>query len=233
LVFVLGWHTLHPYTIPFATFLGSLITLLAVYWIAKRSGDGQTMSLILTGIALSTLLLAIQGTITYALRDQWQLIQTITEWEAGTTTDRGWIHVHMQLPLTIVGLFISFFYREELDLLAFGDEEAKNLGMEAPRVRWHLFLAVALLSAGSIATVGIIGFFGLILPHVIRQLIGPSNKTLIPLSIFGGAATLLSLDFLLRITKLEMISIGNISAIFGGLFFLSLLLRGKRKGYNA
>lgn len=232
LVFVFGWHAIHPYTIPFASFSGSLITLVGVYLIAKRCNEAGTTSLILTGIALSTLLLAIQGAITYALRDQWQLIQTITEWEAGTTTDRSWTHVHMQLPLTIVGLLVALYYRKELDILAFGDEEAKNLGVEVTVIRWRLFLSVALLTGGAIASVGIIGFFGLVLPHVIRQLHGPSNKELIPLSILGGAVMLLSLDLLLRLTHIHAFSIGNVSAIFGGLFFLVLLLRGKkREGY--
>ena len=227
-MFVLGLHQTHPWSVPFAAFTGALATLLFVYLIAKRFGSGETTTLILTGIALSTLLIALQGAITYALRNKWQLIQTITEWEAGTTTDRSWSHVHLQLPLTLVGLFLALYYLIELDILALGEEEAKNLGIETKKVRFRLFVSVALLTGGAIAAVGVISFFGLVLPHLIRYLWGPANKTLIPLCILGGSITLMLLDLLLRLLPSHPFSIGNVSAILGGIFFLALLL-GKRE----
>ncbi len=223
LAFMLEWHLRHPYAVSAAAVAGCLVTLLIIYLLACRGASMNT--LILTGIAFSTLLIAIQGAITYALRDQWQLIQALTEWEAGSSADRTWQHVHMQLPLAIIGLIGCWYYRKELDILALGEEEARNLGIEVDKVRWRLFLFVALLTGGAVATMGIIAFFGLVLPHVGRQIQGPDNKRLIPLCIFGGATALLSLDLILRIFSIRAFSIGNVSAILGGIFFLILLFR--------
>lgn len=221
IVFVLGWQSTHPYLIPAAAVSGCLLALLSVYFL-NLSHNGLS-NLILTGIALSTLLVAVQGTILYALRDQWQLIQTLTEWEAGSTTDRSWEHVHMQLPLAIVGLLGCLAYRRELDILALGDEEAKNLGVEVEKVRWRLFFCVALLTGGAVAAVGIVAFFGLVLPHVVRSIQGPDNRRLIPACILAGSIALAAMDLLIRIFAIRIFSIGNVSAILGAFFFVILL----------
>lgn len=228
LAFIMGWQRYHPYSVPLCAFGGCLFTLLFVYMLSRRNGEVQMTTLILTGIAVSTLFLAIQGAITYAFRDQWQLIQTITEWHAGSTTDRSWKHVHMQLPLTIVGLLGCKTYAKEMNILALGEEEAKNLGVEVEKVRWRLFLCVALLTGGSIAAVGIIAFFGLVLPHLLRKISGPDNSLLIPLNIIAGGSTLMALDVTLRLFEIHAFSIGNISAILGGIFFLILLFNVRK-----
>lgn len=227
-IFIAEWHVTYPFSLPIAAFGGCLGTLFLVYFLARKEGQVSMAKLILTGIAISTLFLAIQGAILYALRDNWQLIQMISEWEAGSTTDRSWKQVHMQLPLTIVGLIGCWQYRQELNLLALGDEEALNLGVDVPKVRLHLFIHVALLTGGALAAVGVIAFFGLVLPHVLRQIKGPDYLRLIPLCILGGAGFLALMDLLLRIFDIHSLSIGNVSAILGGIFFLSLLL-GRRQ----
>ena len=228
-VFILGWQIAHPYTIPLAAFSGCLLALLGIYLLSRQVGGMQMTSLLLTGIAISTLLLAIQDALTYALRDRWQLIQALTEWEAGSTADRTWQHVHMQLPLTLVGLLGCLHYMREIDILALGDEEAKNLGVEVEKVRWRLFLCVALLTGGAIAAVGVIAFFGLILPHVIRKLVGPLNSRLIPLCVLSGSTVLICLDLFLRLLKIQVFSIGNVSAILGAFFFLIILFEERNK----
>jgi iron complex transport system permease protein len=228
LVFILNLRFSHPYALPLAAFIGCFLTLCLVYSLSHWQEGRQLTNLILTGIAISTLLIAIQGLLLYALRDRWQLIQTITEWEAGSTIDRSWQHVHMQLPLTLVGLWGCWVYREELNILALGEEEAKNLGVDVQRVRWRLFLCISLLTGGALAAVGMIAFFGLVLPHIIRRLQGPDHLFLIPLCLVAGAAVLTLLDFCLRFFELHDVSIGNLSAIIGGLFFLFLLFRPQK-----
>lgn len=228
LVFVLKWNFHYPFAIPLAAFAGSLFTLLFVYSLSKSGGVVNIQTLILTGIAVSSLLFAIQSAIFYALRDQWALIQTLTEWEAGSTFDKGWQHVHMQLPLTLVGLYSCWHYRHEIDIMALGDEEAKNLGVEVDKVRWRLFLSVALLTGGALAAVGMVAFFGLVLPHLVRTLLhhmqGAAHQ-LIPLCILLGATAFAGMDFSLRFFEIYTLSIGTISAILGGFFFL-VLMRG-------
>ncbi len=231
LVFIYELRYPYPYMLPFAACIGSLMTLLLVYSIWRWQTGKELTHLILTGIAVSTLMIAIQGLLLYALRDRWQLIQTITEWEAGSTIDRSWQHVHMQLPLTLVGLFGCLFYREELNILALGDEEAANLGVDVNRVRWRLFLCISLLTGGALAAVGMIAFYGLILPHIFRKLHGQDHYYLIPLCILGGASILTTIDTLLRFFTIYDVSIGNLSAVLGGIFFLCLLLRTKNRQF--
>lgn len=226
-VFLLGWHY-YPYAISLAAVIGCLLTLVLIYSMAYDRQGTSPATLILAGIALSTLLLAFQNSILYALRDHWELVQIITEWEAGSTTDRNWSHVHMQLPLTLIGLFVCWAYRKEIDMLALGEDDAKNLGVEVNKVRWRLFLSISLLIGGTIASIGIIAFFGLVLPHVLRYLQGSSAQKLIPASILCGAAALTSFDLLLRLSPVRFFSIGNISSILGGIFFIFLLFGTRR-----
>lgn len=228
LVFIFNLRSSYPYAVPLAAFLGCFATLCLVYGLSRKQEGKQLSNLILTGIAISTLLISIQGFLLYALRDHWQLIQTITEWESGSTIDRTWRHVHMQMPLALVGLWGCWTYREELNILALGEEEASNLGVDVPRVRWRLFLCISLLMGGVLAAVGMIAFFGLILPHIIRRLQGPDHLFLIPLCLVAGAAALTFLDSSLRLFELHNVSIGNLSAIIGGFFFLFLLFRPQK-----
>lgn len=227
MVFVFEWHLHHPFTIPLAAFIGSLLTLFLVYALSHSQGKVQIHTLILTGIAISSLLIAIQASIIYAMRDHWTLIQSLTEWEVGSTVDRDWKHVHMQLPLTLIGLYGCWFYHGEIDILSLGEDEAKNLGVDVDKVRWRLFLCVALLTGGAIAAVGIVAFFGLVLPHLVRYVQGPASHRLIPLCIIIGSVAFAGMDLLLRLLEIHALSIGNVSAILGGISFL-ILLRGSR-----
>lgn len=231
IAFVFGWQLEYPYIIPVAAVSGCLLVLLLIFFLTRNFSEMSLTPLVLTGIALSTLLIAIQGAILYALRDNWQLIQTLTEWEAGSTIDRSWKHVHMQLPLTIIGLTGCWIYRQELNILTLGEEEARNLGVEVKQVRWRLFLFVALLTGGALAAVGMIAFFGLVLPHLVRKLQGPCHQHMITLCIFFGGIALLGMDLLLRLFDIHTFSIGNVSAILGGLFFLTLLFGSRRQNY--
>lgn len=228
-IFVSGLSLSFPFFLPAAAVAGCLFALFLVYFLSRSSTGHSLNSLILTGIAVSTIFAAFHSLLLYAFRDHWQLIQTITEWEAGSTLDRQWQHVHMQLPLTIIGLAGCWLYREELNLLALGEEEAANLGVEVSKVRWRLFLCVSLLTGGALAAMGMIAFFGLVLPHLMRMIKGSNHSQLIPLCIGGGAVSLAGLDVLLRLFSIRFISIGNCSALMGGVFFLILFLRTQKK----
>lgn len=232
-VILMEWHLTYPFAIPLASFTGCLLTLMLVYglslYISTYRGNVQIPTLILTGIAVSTLCMAFQGAIMYALRDKWQLVQMLTELEAGSTADRTWKHVHMQLPLTIIGLFGCWYYAKEINILSLGDEEASNLGVDVSIVRWRLFLSVALLTGGAIAAIGAVAFFGLILPHVVRKIVGSDNRILIPICMIAGSIALISMDLILRFFNFYALSIGNISAIIGGFFFLFLLVNDRQR----
>lgn len=229
LMFILQLHLIHPFILPLAAVVGCFLILGVVYALAQMQGGAPLHNLILTGIAISTLLIAFQSFLLYSLRDDWQLVQTVTEWEAGSSIDRSWQHVHMQLPLTLVGLMGCWTYRREMNVLALGEEEAINLGVNVKQVRWRLFLCVALLIGGSLAALGMIAFFGLILPHIVRRLQGTDHQTLIPMCMLTGATVLTSLDLLLRAFSIHDFSLGTLSAVGGGLFFIILLFKSQRR----
>lgn len=227
LIFIWQWQLDFPFSVPLAAFVGCLLTLIIVYNFSKLNGNIHLETLILTGIAASTLLLAIQGALIYALRDQWHLMQLLTEWMAGSTADRTWKHVHMQLPLTLIGLTLCCRYRREIPILSLGEEEALNMGVEVKKLRWRLFLSVALLTGGAIAALGMIAFFGLVLPHIVRKIAKGHGDPVIPLCILTGGLILAGVDLALRFFDLHSLSIGNVSALIGGTFFLYLIMQKK------
>lgn len=233
LVFASQLHAAYPFLIAFAAVGGCFLSLLLVYFMALKDGRLQLHLLLLAGIALSTVFASIQSSISYIFRDDWALVRTLKEWESGQTYDLNWVHVHLQFPLTLLGLGIAHRYRAELNLLSLGEQEACILGVEVKKVRFRLLLAVAALTGGTLSSCGIISFFGLILPHIIRKSFGSNNLTLIPLSIFGGAFAFCLLDFTLRASQIQAFSIGNISSVFGGLFFLILLYQQKQKLFES
>lgn len=224
-IFILGWHISFPFFVSIGAITGCLFYLFLVYSLSRRNGSPSMNTFILTGIALSTVTIAIQSAILYALRHNWTLVQLFSEWEAGSSTDRTWYHVHLQLPLTLVGLSTFYKFREELNILSLGDEEALNLGVDVKRVRLNLFIATSLLVGGALAAMGIIAFFGLVLPHILRKVRGPDHQLLIPLSIISGAAVLTLIDTLMRLFRIHLFSLGTVSAILGGIFFFVLLMK--------
>ena len=230
LVFVGGWHISAPYLIPVAGFGGCFLMLFGVYAIAKYIDGGNSKTLILVGVACAMLIGSLESTVSYIFRDNWQFIQTWFEWQSGVTVDRSWQHVNMQLPLVLVGLVGVWVYHKEIDILTLGEEEACNIGVDVEKVRWRLFLFVAMLVGGTMAALGNIPFFGLVLPHIIRKITGPMTSKLLPACIFGGAMVLAGLDLLLRILRIQDLAIGNVCSIVGGIFFISLL--GMQKCYK-
>lgn len=235
-VFVLGWHLYFPFLASIASVLGCLLALLIIFAInhslnyAKYSNLHEihainNSQLLLIGIAFSMVLLAIQGALHYAIKDQWHLSQMVTEWLAGSTLDRNWNHVHMQLPLTIVGLMGSWKYRAELNLLSLGEEEANRLGVEVNKIRMRLFFCVALLLGGSLAGLGVIPFFGFLVPQLGRIFLGCDHRLLIPFCFVTGSILLLAFDIALRLLSIHMLSISHLFGFVGGLFFLIMLVK--------
>lgn len=227
IILATGIHLSYPLIWPISAIFGCLLALIVVYGLARYNGAVQIHQLLITGIAISILLSTIQAILTYAMRDKWELMLYLTEWEAGSSYHRSWNHVNMQLPIAAIGLYGCWRYSHELDILALGDEEALNLGVDIKKVRWRLFLCIALLLGGTIAAIGIIAFYGLMIPHLFRKLIGPNNNLLIPLCMIGGAAILPGLDLGLRLFKIYYLTVGNVSAILGGIFFFLLIFGQK------
>jgi iron complex transport system permease protein len=213
--------------VPFFGFLGALFTLLIVYTISTSNGKTSMLTLLLTGVAISSFISACSSLIiTYASYGQ---LQQILYWLMGDLNGRDWDHVKfLIIPFIVCSIFI-FCYREQLDILLLGEEEAKNLGIHVQRTRNILLISASLLTGICVSLTGAIGFVGLIVPHIIRLLIGPTHRYLIPASIIGGALFLAIADLIARlIIRPAEIQIGIITAFFGSPFFIYLILRQKK-----
>lgn len=213
--------------VPAFGFLGALLTLLIVYFISTSNGKTSMLTLLLTGVAISSFISACSSLIiTYANYGQ---LQQILYWLMGDLNGRDWDHVKLLIIPFIICTLLFFFYREQLDILLLGEEEAKNLGIHVGRTRNILLISASLLTGVCVSLTGAIGFVGLIVPHMIRLLIGPTHRYLIPASIIGGALFLTIADLIARlIIRPAEIQIGIVTAFFGAPFFIYLILRQKK-----
>lgn len=222
-----GLSSISTLFVPLFGFIGAFITLLIVYLIATSSGKTSMLTLLLTGVAISSFISACSSLIiTYANYGQ---LQQILYWLMGDLNGRDWDHVQLLLIPFILCSLLFFAYRQQLDILLLGEEEAKNLGIHVQRTRNLLLITASLLTGVCVSLTGAIGFVGLIVPHMIRLIIGPTHRYLIPASILGGALFLMLADLLARvIIRPAEIQIGIVTAFFGAPFFIYLILRQKR-----
>ena len=228
-----GLISLGFYVIPISAVIGSISSLGLLYLFSRWIGcRGNISMLIFLGIAFSTIFYALESWLTYNIRNEWSIIQTVIEWKSGSTTDKNWHHVNMQMPLLILGMWGIFSLQRELDILSLGEEDAQVLGIEVEKVRWLLFICVALLVGGCLSSVGMIPFFGLVLPHIMRKLMGSNHQVLLKASFLGGSILLTGIDLFFRLFNITGLSVGNFSAIIGAVFFLVLLCQYQKKGYG-
>ena len=209
-----------------AAFLGALAATLAIYFLAWRRGVTPTR-LILAGIAISSLLGAfINGLMVFFP----ERVSGVVDFMVGSLTARGWKHVRMLWPYTLVGGCAAFFMAQRLNILSLGDEIATGLGLNVERVRFILISISSLLAASACSVAGLLGFVGLIVPHMMRAIVGPDHRVLLPASALFGAGLMMSCDTIGRmiIDPIEM-PVGIIMAAIGAPFFL-YLIRNKLNG---
>ena len=205
-------------------FGGALLIALLVYGISVREGRTPTTVLLLTGIAIGSLAAALTSLllITSTRAD----LHRILFWLMGSLSSRRWEHVHMIWPFALVGAAVMQLFARDLNLLLQGEESAQYMGVRVELLKRSLLVVAALLTAAAVAVSGIIGFVGLVVPHVMRILTGPDHRSLFPASILGGAILLVSADMAARtlISPAE-IPLGVITSLLGCPFFLFLLRR--------
>lgn len=211
------------FTIPAAAFLGALITVGLVYQLARTGAAVPTTTLILAGVAVGSFASALTSFL--MLRSQGELRRALA-WLLGGTTMTGWQPVLAALPYIVVGLGVLLVSGYALNVLQFGDEQAHQLGLPVERARTLIIVAASLATAAAVAFSGVIGFIGLIVPHLVRMVWGPDYRRLIPLSILGGASALLLADLLARLVLApQELPVGVITALAGAPFFLWVLRR--------
>ena len=206
-------------------FLGALASVMTVYRLAKVHGKVSTFSLLLAGVAVSTLCSALVYCIMILFRDK---MEHIVMWTMGSFSSASWNKVVIGVPAMLVSSVLCLFFARDLNIMLQGDEAARHLGVDAGRVRRSLLILTTVATACAVSVSGIIGFVGLIVPHIMRLILGPDHRLLLPYSFFGGGIFLLIADTLSRVVmQNQEIPVGVITALIGVPFFLFLLRRGR------
>lgn len=220
---------LNFWLLPISAFIGSTLMTYLVFKISQSTGLMDISTMLLAGVAINAFAFALMGLAIY-FADDLQL-RSITFWTLGSLSDSRWKPIYIAAPLMIVGLLLLPLWGRRLDALSLGESEAYHLGIPVTKVRGQIILVVALIVGASVSLTGMIGFVGLVVPHMLRMLLGPSHRTLVIGSALAGAVLLLGSDLIARtvIARSEL-PLGVITALIGAPYFLWLLLTQKKRG---
>ncbi len=217
---------LEPYLLSLCAFLGGLAATALVYRLGRREGQTHVATMLLAGIAVTALAAAAVGFFTY-LADDAEL-RKLTFWNLGSLNGASYERLW---PLLLVTLLVGLWLprrAKALNALLLGESEARHLGFEVQRLKRELVLCTALGVGAAVAAAGLVGFIGLVVPHLMRLLVGPDHRLLLPAAGLAGACLLLLADLLARLLLAPAeLPIGIVTALIGAPFFLFLLLRGR------
>jgi iron complex transport system permease protein len=227
-VIAFGLNFLGTWTVSVFAFVAGLGAVLLVYAASRSGGRTEVVTLILTGIALNAFAGALIGLFLFFADTA--AVNQITFWQLGSLSQATWPKVLAVLPCAAIGLTLAPLYSRRLDLLALGERPARHLGVDVERLRLTLVLLIALLTAAAVSVSGIIGFVGLVVPHLLRMAAGPGHRFLVPGSALLGALVLLAADLTARtIAAPAELPLGVLTALLGSPFFFWLLLRTRRR----
>jgi iron complex transport system permease protein len=222
--------TLGLLSVPAAAFIASLLTVSMVYLFAQIGSQASMSNLILAGVAVSSFTGALTSFL--MLRSNSELHRAIS-WLLGGVSLASWPAILALIPYLALGLTVLVLSGHALNLLQFGEDQATQLGLDTRRAKIIIILAASLVTAAAVSFAGIIGFIGLIVPHVIRLLWGADYRRILPLSLLGGASALLLADVLARVVLApQELPVGIVTALAGAPFFLWILRRAKSQGQS-
>jgi iron complex transport system permease protein len=215
------------WTIPIVAFVTGIITLLVVFRLAGVQGRFRTETVILSGVVVSSFLSAIVSFMV-ALSSK-TVVNEILFWLMGSLSLRGWSYTGVMVLYLTLGSAVLIAYSRPLNLFALGERHAAHLGIRVDRTKWVVLLVSTILTAAAVSVCGVIGFVGLITPHLVRLLVGPDYRLIIPLSIVFGGVYVLWADTLARmVLSPTEIPLGVVTAFLGAPFFAYLLSRQKK-----
>ncbi len=217
-------------SIPLFAFIGAISTLFLVIFLSsgsnKSSSNFSSNNLILSGIIIAAILSAGISFLKYLADEQ---VSVIIFWLMGSFASKTWIDVFAVLSFLMMGFLISILYARDLNLISLGEKAASSLGVDIKKVVITLLITGSLLAAISVSVSGIIGFVGLLIPHMVRSITGPDNLKVIPLSMIAGAALLLVADTITRAVLVHEIPIGVLTALIGGPVFCWIFKKSNQK----
>jgi len=213
-------------------FIGGLLAVLIVYRLSTASSDGVTSNstsvatMLLVGIAITALAGAGNSLLAYIADND--TMRSMSLWSMGGLDAASELRVKLAGSIIVPAIFLLMCFSRQLDAMLLGESEARHLGVDVQRVKWALIVIVAIAVASSVALAGVIGFVGLVVPHMLRMLIGPSHRRLLPYSALAGGLMLVAADIVARVivSPAEM-PVGVITAILGAPLFI-ILLRQRR-----
>jgi iron complex transport system permease protein len=210
--------------LPIAAFAGSLITTVLLYIIASREGRTSIAVFLLAGLAIAAIANAGIGLLVFIADDR--QLRDITFWMLGSLSGATWAKTTTIAPVLAIALIVCAMIARRLDLLVLGESEAFHTGVDVERLKRISIVLVSAMTGVAVAICGVVGFIGIIVPHLLRLVIGPAHRLLLPASAFLGAILLVGADTLARsiVAPAEM-PIGILTAAIGAPFFLALLLR--------
>jgi len=215
---------------PLLAFVGALLSVLLVYSIASTGGRTPIVTLLLAGVVVNAVLVAFQ-TLLLTLSQRAQFgITALFNWLSGGVIVTDWPPVLIVGAIILVGSALAFSFAGSLDALALGEEGAAHLGLNVERSKFVIIIVASLVTAAAVSISGLIGFVGLVTPHMMRLLLGPRHRLLLPASALGGAIFLMLADLLARvIIAPAVLPVGSVTALVGAPFFLYLLKKNKRE----
>lgn len=215
-------------TIQLVAFICGILAVMTTYFVSRliSKGHNSVLVLVLTGMVVTSLFSAFISLAKYTA-DPNNKLPEITFWLLGGLASITAKNIKLILIPFIIGIIPMFLYRYKLNALSFGDEEAQALGVDTKKMRFIYIFSATLLTASSVATGGMIGWVGLVIPHLARMLVGPNYKYMLPASVMLGGAYLLLIDDLSRTLFMVEIPLSILTAIIGAPFFIYLLFKGR------
>lgn len=212
------------FSLPLVGFMCSLITMIIVLVFASKvDKELSNTTIILTGMVFSLFFNAALTTITALFTKR---MEAVTLWQMGSFSMRGWSYLNAGIPFFLIGIIGVMFFVKEMDILTFGEEQAKSIGVESEKVKKYLFLFVAILTGTSVAVSGTIGFVDLIAPHLVRKVFGSKHAYVIPMSVVFGGCLMVITDLISRtIIVPSELPVGAVTAMIGAPFFAYLYFK--------
>ena len=214
------------YSVPLFAFVGAIATLIVVLYLSSFDGQMSANTLILSGVIVGAILAAGISFMKYMADEQ---VAMIIYWLMGSFASKTWTDVLLALAAVTGGLGVAVFYGRDLNIMSLGGRSSDSLGVETARVRKILLITGSLVAAVCVSVSGIIGFIGLIVPHLMRFLIGPDNRRLAVFSALAGGVLLLCADTVTRAVLPVEVPIGVLTALIGGPFFCYIFRRRQRE----
>ncbi len=222
---LIGW--LGYYTLAFAAFIGAVVTTLLIYRFSVQQGRTDVTSLLLIGIGINALVMSFTGLLTYIASDE--QLRSITFWSLGSLGGASWQSVGTLLPFSLLSIAGLLFFAKPLNAIALGEAQAEHLGIPVQQTKKYIIVLAAVGVGASVALTGLIGFIGLVIPHILRISVSGDHKFLLPASALFGGGILVASDLIARtIAVPSELPIGILTALFGVPIFLYIIMKDRK-----